>query len=85
MIAFEPGVTDKDNSQRIKANFAATAWSWLRPDVFRNRKAASEELAKNRMYATWDPRSFELFVVCHDYEIFFSSIGLIKPSRNTRS
>ncbi|KAJ7149051.1 alpha/beta-hydrolase [Mycena crocata] len=62
MIAFEPGVTDNDNSQRIRANFAATAWAWLRPDVWRSRKAARKELAKNLAYTSWDPRSLELFV-----------------------
>ncbi|KAJ7634074.1 Alpha/beta hydrolase fold-1 [Mycena polygramma] len=62
MIAFEPGVTDETNTQRIKANFAASAWAWTRPDVFRSRKAARKELAKNAMYATWDPRSLDLFV-----------------------
>ncbi|KAJ7334060.1 Alpha/beta hydrolase fold-1 [Mycena albidolilacea] len=62
MIAFEPGVTDKDNSQRIRANFAASAWAWLRPDVFRSRKAARKALERDMMYATWDPRCLDLFV-----------------------
>ncbi|KAJ6518728.1 Alpha/beta hydrolase fold-1 [Mycena sanguinolenta] len=62
MIAFEPGVTDQDNSQRIRANFAATAWAWLRPDVFPSRTAARKALTKDLMYATWDPRCLDLFV-----------------------
>ncbi|KAK7030680.1 Abhydrolase domain-containing protein mpaH [Favolaschia claudopus] len=62
MIAFEPGVTDKDNEQRIRANFAASAWAWLREDVFRSRKSARKHLEENIMYATWDPRCLDLFV-----------------------
>ncbi|KAJ7221415.1 Alpha/beta hydrolase fold-1 [Mycena pura] len=63
MIAFEPGVTDKDNlDQRIRATSAASAYAWLRPNVFASRKAARRELAKSPMFSGWDARILELFV-----------------------
>ncbi|KAJ7640801.1 Alpha/beta hydrolase fold-1 [Mycena polygramma] len=62
MITFEPGMTSKDNPHRHRSNYAAIAWAWLRPDVWRSRKAARKELAASPMYSTWDPRVFELFM-----------------------
>ncbi|KAJ6604984.1 Alpha/beta hydrolase fold-1 [Mycena sp. CBHHK59/15] len=62
IIAFEPGVTDKHSKQRIRATVAATAYAWLRPDVWRSRKAARKVLQASPVYAFWDPRVFELFM-----------------------
>ncbi|KAJ6595660.1 hypothetical protein DFH09DRAFT_906007 [Mycena vulgaris] len=62
MITFEPGMTSKDSPHRHRSNQAAIAWAWLRPDVWRSRKAARKELAASAMYSTWDPRVFDLFI-----------------------
>ncbi|KAJ7108849.1 Alpha/beta hydrolase fold-1 [Mycena crocata] len=62
MITFEPGMTSKDSPHRHRSNQAAIAWAWLRPDVWRSRKAAKKELAASPMYSTWDPRVFDLFI-----------------------
>ncbi|KAJ6630954.1 Alpha/beta hydrolase fold-1 [Mycena sp. CBHHK59/15] len=62
MITFEPGMTSKDNPHRHRSNQAAIAWAWLRPDVWRSRKAAKKELAASPMYSTWDPRVLDLFI-----------------------
>ncbi|KAJ7899079.1 Alpha/beta hydrolase family-domain-containing protein [Mycena leptocephala] len=62
MITFEPGITSKDSPHRHRSNNAAIAWAWLRPDVWRSRKAAKKELAASAMYSTWDPRVFDLFI-----------------------
>ncbi|KAJ7185464.1 Alpha/beta hydrolase fold-1 [Mycena filopes] len=62
MITFEPGMTSKDSPHRHRSNQAAIAWAWLRPDVWRSRKAAKKELSASPMYTTWDPRVFDLFL-----------------------
>ncbi|KAF7360505.1 Abhydrolase domain-containing protein mpaH [Mycena venus] len=62
MITFEPGMTSKDSPHRHRSNQAAIAWAWLRPDVWRSRKAAKKELAASPMYSTWDSRVFDLFI-----------------------
>ncbi|KAJ7461827.1 Alpha/beta hydrolase fold-1 [Mycena galericulata] len=62
MITFEPGMTSKDSPHRHRSNQAAIAWAWLRPDVWRSRKAARKELLASPMYSTWDPRVFDLFI-----------------------
>ncbi|KAJ7104518.1 Alpha/beta hydrolase family-domain-containing protein [Mycena belliarum] len=62
MITFEPGMTAKDHPYRHRSNQAAVAWAWLRPDVWRSRKAARKELAASPMYSSWDPRVFDLFI-----------------------
>ncbi|KAJ6546341.1 Alpha/beta hydrolase fold-1 [Mycena sp. CBHHK59/15] len=62
MITFEPGMTSKDSPHRHRSNQAAIAWAWLRPDVWRSRKAAQKELAASPMYSTWDPRALDLFI-----------------------
>lgn len=70
IIGIEPGISVKDNPETNVASQALTAWTWLRRDVWRTRKAAKRELEASPMYMTWDPRALDLYVVrlmmiCH--------------------
>lgn len=73
MITFEPGISAKNNTDTNRATQALISWTWLRPDVWRTRKAAKKDLAASVMYGSWDPRVLDLYVVCSPYqELAFS-------------
>lgn len=68
-IVVEPGISLKNHPETDKASSSMTAWTWLRRDTWTSRKSARKELERNPLYAMWDPRVLDLYIVSARFEI----------------
>lgn len=76
-IVIEPGISQKNNPDTNAATSSLIAWTWLRKDTWTSRKSAKKDLEAQILYATWDPRVLESYIVSPRRLSSFLTFGVL--------